>query len=78
MSRASLAEWEKIQDILHVFCQASGLVINVQKFVFLHAGVAPELLQSLKYLLHFPCKELAMGFKYLGYLMKPDCYKLED
>jgi hypothetical protein len=38
MSRASLAEWEKIQVILHVFCRASGLVINVQKSSFLAFG----------------------------------------
>jgi hypothetical protein len=78
MSKASLAEWEKIRDILLVFCRASGLVINVQKSVFMYAGVDPEILQSLKDLLHFSCKDLAVGFKYLGYLMKPDCYKSED
>jgi len=78
MSRASLAEWEKIQAILHVFCRASGLVINVQKLVFLYSGVAPENLQPLKDLLHFSCKELPMGFKYLGYLIKPNCNKLGD
>jgi hypothetical protein len=58
MSRASLAEWEKIQVILHVFCRASGLVINVQKSIFLHSGVSPETLQSLKDLLFSPVKSL--------------------
>jgi hypothetical protein len=78
MSRASLVEWEKIQDILHVFYRASGLVINVQNSIFLYAGVSSEILQSLKYLLQISFKELDVGFKYLGYLMKPNCYKLED
>ena len=44
MFRASLVEWEKIRAILHVFCRASGLVINVQKSVFLHSGVSQETL----------------------------------
>jgi len=78
MSRASIAKWEKIQNIRLVFCRASGLVINVQKFVFLHSGVSLETLQSLKYLFLYSYKELTIGFKYLGCLLKPNSYKLED
>jgi hypothetical protein len=78
MSRASPAKWVKIQEILHVFCRASGLVINVQKSIFLHSGVPSKNLQCLKDLLLYPCKELSLGFKYLGYLLKPGSYKTND
>jgi hypothetical protein len=78
MTRVSLVEWEKIQFILQVFCRASGLVINAQKSVFLHSGVSPETLRSIQDILLFSCKELALGFKYLGYVLKPDSYKSED
>jgi hypothetical protein len=33
---------------------------------------------SLKDLFLYSCKELTVGFKYLGYLLKPDSYKVED
>jgi hypothetical protein len=78
MSKASIAEWEKIQNILLVFCRASGLVINVQKFVFLHFGVPLETLTILKDLYQYSFKELSVGFRYLGYFLKPDSYKVED
>jgi hypothetical protein len=78
MSKASSAEWEKIQEILHVFCRASRLVINIQKSILLHSGVDPENLQSIKEFLLYPCKDLALGFKYLGYFLKYESYKIED
>jgi hypothetical protein len=60
------------------FCCASGLVINAQKSVFLHSGVPLETLRTIQDILLFSCKELALGFKYLGYVLKPDSYKTED
>jgi hypothetical protein len=75
MSKASSTEWEKIQEILHVFCQASGLVINIQKSILMHSGVDPENLHSIKYFLLYPCKDLSLGFKYLGYFLKTESYK---
>jgi hypothetical protein len=68
----------KIQDILHVFLPGVEFGNKCPKYVFLHVGVSPEILQYLKDLLHFSCKELVVGFKYLGYLMKANCYKSED
>jgi hypothetical protein len=59
MTRATLSEWEVIQDILQNFCCASGLIINVQKSVILHSGVHLETLNSIKDILLFPCKDLA-------------------
>jgi hypothetical protein len=78
MTRASLSEWEVIQDILQNFCCASGMVINPQKLFLLHSGVQMETLMALKEFLLFPLKDLALGFKYLGYLLKSDSYKADD
>jgi hypothetical protein len=78
MTKSSLAEWEKIQKILQVFCLASGLVINIQKSTILHAGVDTGSLQRIVNALSYPCKDLSSGFKYLGYLLKPGSYKAMD
>jgi hypothetical protein len=78
MTKASLAEWEKIQSILQVFCRASGLIINNQKSIVLHAGVDTGSLQRIVDVLGYSVKDLNCGFKYLGYLMKPGSYKTMD
>jgi hypothetical protein len=78
MSKATIAEWEKIQNILYVFCRASGLVINAQKYAFLHYGVPPKTLTVLKDYFHYSFKDLSASFIYLGYFLKPCSYKVED
>jgi hypothetical protein len=78
MTKSSSAEWEKIQEILQVFCRASGLIINIQKSTLLHAGVDPGSLQRINDTLGYPCKDLSLGFKHLGYLLKPRSYKSLD
>jgi hypothetical protein len=78
MSKADVNEWMEINNILNVFCRASGLRINVQKSAFLHSGVQQETLVELKELFQFDYKDLSEGFKYLGYFLKPDSYKAED
>jgi len=44
MSRASPTEWAVIQTILQDFCRASGLVINLQKSVYLFSKVTEDTL----------------------------------
>jgi hypothetical protein len=78
MSKASLEEWQEIHRILGVFCGASGLLINVQKSTFLHYGVAEDTLDNLKEVFQYNFIALSEGFRYLGYFLKPDSYKVED
>jgi hypothetical protein len=78
MSKASLEEWQEIHRILGVFCGASGLVINIQKLTCLHFGVAEDILEILSLVFQYSFVALSEGFKYLGYLLKPDRYKVDD
>jgi hypothetical protein len=78
MSRASIPKWQKINKILNAFCCAMGLMINVQKSTFLHYDVHQGTLDALKVLFHFNFMNLSDGFKYLGFFLKPNNYKLKD
>jgi hypothetical protein len=78
MSKASIDEWQEINRILTVFCSATGLLINVQKTSFLHFGVQQNVLDTLKESFHFNFSDLTEGFRYLGYYLKLDRYKVED
>jgi hypothetical protein len=78
MTKSSVTEWEEINKILDVFCSATGLMINVQKSTFLHFGVHQGTLEYLKDLFHYNFNDLSEGFRYLGFFLKPDSYKVED
>jgi len=58
MSKATVSEWTEINNILSVFCRASGLGIHVQKSTFLHTGVQQETLDDFKDLFNFDFKDL--------------------
>jgi hypothetical protein len=66
MSKASVTEWVEINNILCVFCRASGLVINVQKYAFLHSEVHQETLTVLKELYLYSFKDLSEGLDTWG------------
>jgi hypothetical protein len=78
MSKATVTEWIEINNILSVFCRASGLRINVQKSAFLHSRSSTGNSRSIKRIISLHYKDLSEGFKYLGYFLKPDSYKAED
>jgi hypothetical protein len=78
MSNASITEWQEIHTLLYAFCGASGLEINVNKSTFHHFGVQQGFLNNLTALFHFGIMSLSAGFKYLGYFLKMDSYKVAD
>jgi hypothetical protein len=62
----------------YCFCGASGLEINAHKSTFHHYGVQQAFLDQLNDLYHFGSTCLSEGFKYLGYFLKLDSYKVAD
>jgi hypothetical protein len=78
MSNASIVEWKEIHTLLNAFFVASGLDININKSTFHHFGVQQDLLNQLSALYHYGVMSLLKGFKYLGYYLKIDSYKVVD
>jgi hypothetical protein len=70
MSKADLAEWLAILDILQCFCSISGLSINPSKSTVHYWGLSEAELSCLKYSIPFSFFDLKKGFRYLGYQLK--------
>jgi hypothetical protein len=60
-----------ILDVLHVFCNVSGLSINSLKSTVHYWGVSEAELSLLKNSIPFPFLDLKDGLRYLGYRLKP-------
>jgi hypothetical protein len=77
-TKADLNEWQEIKGILNLFCCASGLQINEAKSTFHYSGLLAADLETFKSIFPFGYQELSLGFSYLGYFLRPDCYKTTD
>jgi hypothetical protein len=78
MTRASLQEWQEIDNILKDFCRASGLQVNLTKSTFHYVGLQGEELEKFKEVFPYKFADLSEGFRYLGYYLKSGMYKAED
>jgi hypothetical protein len=78
MSKADPMEWRLILDILRAYCSVSGLCINSSKTSVHYWGLEDLDLEHLKAILPFSFANLNLGFKYLGYILKPGAAKDDD
>jgi hypothetical protein len=76
MTNDSLHEWKDIKAILKTFCSASSLLINWTKTTFHYVGIQEHSLALLKDLFPHNFVHLADGFRYLGYYIKANSYKV--
>jgi hypothetical protein len=78
VTRANSQEWKEIDSILKIFCRASGLQINVTKSTLHYSGLTEVDLDTYKNIFLYNFLEILVGLRYLGYFLKPDCYKVVD
>ena len=71
-------EWQAIKKALDVFCDASGMRISPDKSQFYHSKWEPDELEVLHQLFSFDIRPLEHGFRYLGFFLKPNDYKIRD
>ena len=60
------------------YSRATGMVVNVEKFNLIHNEFLEELLQRSKELIQYQTTSVEEGFKYLGFTLKPNCYRYHD
>jgi hypothetical protein len=78
MKNDSLKEWKEINEILKIFCSATGLLINWEKSSFYFANLQQQYLEQLKGIFPYSFSHLSYDLNYLGYFLKADSYKLAD
>ena len=74
----NLEEWEAFAELLELFCIASGMCISVGKSTFLVCNVGERVLNNISGILPFKMDSILVGFKYLGYYLKPLGYGIKD
>ena len=64
--------------ILDTFCDASGMIINMEKSCFLHNDLDVDTLNRISGFFPYKFEHINRGFNYLGYFIKPLGYLVKD
>ena len=67
-----------LYEVLMVFCLASGMIINEDKYSFYFSGMHDCELISIQNIFSFNVVNIEMGMKYLGFYLKPCRYLMKD
>ena len=74
----TVVEWMDFDVILETFCLASSMSISLDKSGFLFSELDQGNLHSIRHFMPYKCDPIQLGFKYLGFFIKPLGYKAED
>jgi hypothetical protein len=78
MNSDCVQEWKEIDSIMATFYCALGLIINPHKSTLHYSGVQVEDLVPFKVIFPYKFADLSVGFRYLGFYLKPTNYRVED
>lgn len=70
--------WRIFYDIFDNFCKASGMLANHSKSCIYYEEDGEEMVESIGAIFSIRCAPLEMGFKYLGFHLKPNNYGIKD
>ena len=76
-----IGEEENLKEyatLIEKYKKATGMLINIEKMMLAHNEFLEELIQRSNEILSYPTKSMAHGFKYLGFLLKPNSYTFKD
>ena len=73
----SIRDVEKLSEILHLFCKATGMKLNEHKYSIATFNLEDDIISSILELFPFAATSLDEGLKYPGFRIKPNCYKKE-
>ena len=71
-------EWISLKVLLDIFCEASRMLINSEKYCFLCNNLEDGSLTKITHTLPYKTHPMSTGFKYLGYFIKPSGYLVKD
>ena len=73
---ASVVEWRNYYDIVNTYCSASGMKISSSKSILIHSENQP--CPEVEEIFSIASTTLDNGFKYLGFFLKPNAYRIRD
>ena len=74
----TVVEWIAFDVILETFCSTLDMSISMDKSGFLFNELDLGILHSIQHFIPYKADPIQLGFKYLGFYIKPLGYKVED
>ena len=74
----SIEDCRALKLLMDLFLKATGLQINFQKSTITPSGLSVDEIGRVRRFLNFEVRSLQENFKYLGFLLKPDAYRIRD
>jgi hypothetical protein len=74
-TQGSMIDLNSLKEVLDIYCKDTSMEINVDKSCLITHCLSNISSQQIYNLLPFPKKELEIGFKYLGFFLKPGNYR---
>ena len=71
-------EWNAYKEALDLLCSATCMTVSIEKSSFLFHDVDEDTRRHISALLPFKIDPVTIGFKYLGYRLKPLEYRSTD
>jgi len=78
LGSGNIEEWSYMNLVVDLFCKASSLEININKFVFIHINVDKTVLRAVNCWWGVGLSSLDYAFKYLGFFLKATSYRILD
>lgn len=72
--KGTLEEWSAYKEILDLFSSVIGVVVKDNKSNFLEFDLEESIKDQIQGMLPFEIKNVDVGFKYLGFYLKPNNY----
>ena len=73
--------WENVKEaeqVLDLYKKVLGMHINVEKSILLENGLPDIVTNRLSSEFPYSIKPMSEGFKYLGFVLKPNAYSFKD
>ena len=74
----TLDEWATFLEIISLFFSPIGMEVSSNKSIFLKNVPSKDTFAQIGALFPYKVEKVEVGFKYLGYFLKPNNYKIAD
>ena len=74
----TVTQWGDYKEALDLFFLAMGMSVSKEKYSFLYQNVDEDIRHQISVLLPYSMAPITLGFKYLGYRLKPLGYRSSD
>ena len=68
----------KLKEILNLYCTTTYMMVDMKKYSFSFNDMAKDQIKSIQHLFLYQLMDFQLGFKYLGFYIKPNDSEISD